>query len=534
MVYDSVNRTLTVETVEGETEPLDTLYYTNVSVGYDLFTITIYSRDTNVKFQKTFKTRQKASDVKNAINDAHLTIEYGDYLEIDLIERRRTNMRIYGALTQNKETVNLDYYQTGVPDLSYYNDARFYFTETGLSLDYNEAPVFSGVDDTVLFAGEDYYQTGVPDLSYYNDARFYFTETGLSLDYNEAPVFSGVDDTVLFAGEAPLNLRDGVTVTDDNTPNINYKITATAFNPETDNYETITELSDDYTTDTVGAQEIYYVAKDSLGRITVAPRFIWVYARSQITVPDESKLIVQEADPSLRTPDAVYDYLIKMVKVTDEEDDAADKPIQVTQNNIKTNFNPMTPGEYDVTYTVTDSDQNISTETFKITVVRSINVSVPRNDIPFQVVTNLLDEDTEGKEFISGTVKVLNNYVTNVNVSVKSLSVSSNQPTRDGEFTLIKPDTVDWTNLSQEETMTKMALGLYAKSGFTGDNIPTKENPIWLTTDMSKTTIGVLPKRENDVSSQSTEAVLSFTAKYGKNFDSGKHRMKFTMVLEFE
>ena len=488
LVYDSVNRTLTVETVEGETEPLDTLYYTNVSVGYDLFTITIYSRDTNVKFQKTFKTRQKASDVKNAINDAHLTIEYGDYLEIDLIERRRTNMRIYGALTQNKETVNLDYYQTGVPD-----------------------------------------------LSYYNDARFYFTETGLSLDYNEAPVFSGVDDTVLFAGEAPLNLRDGVTVTDDNTPNINYKITATAFNPETDNYETITELSDDYTTDTVGAQEIYYVAKDSLGRITVAPRFIWVYARSQITVRDESKLTVQEADPTLRTEDDVYRYLIDMVQVKDVEDDAAGKPIQVTKNNIKTNFDPMTPGEYDVTYTVTDSDQNISTETFKITVVRSINVSVPRNDIPFQVVTNLLDEDTEEKEFISGTIKIQNNYVTDVEVSVKSLTVSDTQSnTRNGTFDLVEPNSVNWGDLSKEDTMTKMALGLYAKSGFTGDNIPTKDNPIWLTTDMSKTAIGVLPKRENDLSSQSTEAVLSFTAKYGKNFDSGKHRMKFTMVLEFE
>ena len=481
-----MNKTLTVETVEGETEPLDTVYYTGNYVGSDLFSIAVYSHDGTPKFQKTFKTRQKASDVATAINDAHLTIEYGDYLEIDLIERRRTNMRIYGELTQSKGTVNLEYYRTGVPDLSYYNDARFCFTDNGLSLDYNEAPVFTGVDDTVLFAGEE-----------------------------------------------PLDLKAGVSVTDDNTENIGYKITA-SFNEATDSYDDIVELEQHYSTDTVGAQEIYYVAKDSLGRITVAPRFIWVYARSQITVPDESKLIVQEADPSLRTPDAVYDYLIKMVKVTDEEDDAADKPIQVTKNNIETNFDPMTPGEYDVTYTVTDSDQNISTETFKITVVRSINVSVPRNDIPFQVVTNLLDEDTEGKEFISGTVKVLNNYVTNVNVSVKSLSVSSNQPTRDGEFTLIKPDTVDWTNLSQEETMTKMALGLYAKSGFTGDNIPTKENPIWLTTDMSKTTIGVLPKRENDVSSQSTEAVLSFTAKYGKNFDSGKHRMKFTMVLEFE
>ena len=488
IVYDGTTKSISVETIPGENEPLDTAYK---SPTLPVFKFSFYSQNGSLKFEHSFHSRQYASNVKSKLEESFKRhpIEYGDYLEIELTERRRPNMRIYGELDQSSSPNEVDYTKE------------------------------------------------VKDINAYNASRFYFTKNGLALDYNQAPVFHGIEDTVLFSGENAIDLREGITVTDDNTPNIEYKIT-TENNVTEQNYDTIPTLEDMYATDKVGAQEIYYVAKDSRNRITIAPRFIWVYARSQITVPDESKLIVQEADPSLRTPDAVYDYLIKMVKVTDEEDDAAaggpGKGITVTKENIQTNLNPMTPGEYFVTYTVTDSDQNISTETFTITVVRSINVSVPRNDIPFQVVTNLLDEDTEGKEFISGTVKVLNNYVTNVNVSVKSLSVSSNQPTRDGEFTLIKPDTVDWTNLSKEETMTKMALGLYAKSGFTGDNIPTKENPIWLTTDMSKTTIGVLPKRENDVSSQSTEAVLSFTAKYGKNFDSGKHRMKFTMVLEFE
>lgn len=497
LVYNQQNKTLSVERTSSQ-EPLDTMFKINDNV----FRISIYSHEGNEKFSRWFKSREYGRTVANAINGANLTIEYGDYLEIELIERRRTNMRIYGDLIQNNNTVDLNYYQDGVPDLSYYNEARFYFTPNGLSLDYNEAPVFTGIEDTVLFAGED-----------------------------------------------PLDLKAGISVTDDNTPDITYKITGTVFNPETDNYDNITELDQYYYTTTPGAQEIYYVAKDSLGRITVEPRFIWVYARSQITVPDESKLVIQEADPTLRTADDVYQYLINMVKVTDEEDDAAGKPIQVTKDNIQTDLNPMIPGEYSVTYTVTDSDGNESSATFKIQVVRSINVSVPRNNIPFQVVTNLLGETTEGQEFISGTIKVVNNYVTDVNVSVKSLTVSTENDSlkRDGTFELVEPSSVDWTTLSEEDTMTKMALGLYAKSGIDSTSsitAPTKDSPIWLTTNMQKKAIGVLPKgtlpgtstQTDDTSTVITpsEAVLSFTAKYGKNFTSGKHRMQFTMVLEFE
>ncbi len=544
LVYDSSENTLTVETaVEPIREPLDTLYKQGGSNGSDLFRIGIYSADGEEKFNRWFKSREYSSTVKSAIESANLSLSEGDYLEIELIERRRTNMRIYGDLIQPKGNLELESYRTGVPDLTYYNEARFYFTDQGLSLDYNEAPTFTGIEDTVLFTGEE-----------------------------------------------PLNLKSNISVQDDNTPNISYKVTGNSFNVENDNYDNIEELPDNYSTNNPGAQEIYYVAKDSLGRITVEPRFIWVYSRSQITLKDESKLIVQEADPKLRTEDAVYQYLIDLVQVTDEEDDASGNPIQVTKENINTNFNPMKPGTYDVTYTVEDSDNNVSTKTFEITVVRSINVSVPRNNIPFQVVTNLLDATQEGQEFISGTIKVINNYVTDVTVSVKSLTIQrnnipfqvvtnlldatqegqefisgtikvinnyvtdvtvsvksltiqDNQHTSDGEFMLVEPNSVDWSTLSENDTMSKMALGLYAKSGFVGSNVPTGESPIWLTPNMSKIKIGTLPKgtilSTTQVDSTNTgitpsEATLSFTAKYGKNFTAGKHRMKFTMILEFE
>ena len=497
LVYNGKNKTLTVETIQGEKEPLDTLY---MSPTLPVFSIALYDNEGTLKFKEAFKSRDYAQEqiingiknrgVKETLEECleNVTLEYGDYIEIELTERRRSNMRIYGALDQRGSTNPIDYTME------------------------------------------------VPDISAFNDARFYLTETGLSLDYNEAPVFTGIEDTVLFAGEDSINLKEGIKVTDDNTPDIEYKITANP-NVTVENYENIVELDEIYSTDEVGAQEIYYVAKDSRDRITIEPRFIWVYARSQITVPKENEhmLTVQEADPSLRTEEAVYNYLIKMVKVTDEEDDAANKPIQVTKENIETNLNPMVPGEYNVTYTVMDSDQNVSTATFKITVVRSINVSVPRNNIPFQVVTNLLGDNTEGKEFISGTIKIQNNYVTDVNVSVKSLQVSSedNLLTRNGTFDLVAPNSIaDWDALSEEDTMSKMALGIYAKSGFS-PNSPVKECPIWLTTNMRGQLIGTIPGRELN-GSDPKEAVLGFTAKYGKNFTSGKHRMKFTMVLEFD
>ena len=149
-------------------------------------------------------------------------------------------------------------------------------------------------------------------------------------------------------------------------------------------------------------------------------------------------------------------------------------------------------------------------------------------------MTNLLGDNTEGKEFISGTIKIQNNYVTDVNVSVKSLTVNDEQSsTRNGTFDLVAPSSIaDLDALSEEDTMSKMALGIYAKSGFS-PNSPVKECPIWLTTNMRGQLIGTIPGRAVN-STATNDAVLGFTAKYGKKFTSGKHRMKFTMVLEFD
>ena len=491
---------LTVDQVDPE-EQLDTLY----TVNDDLFSIYVYNAQGEVKHGDTFTSRQQTNAIYNALNGRSFSIADGDYMEIKILPTnrdRKLNFRIFGDVKRNQESLNQIDYTSGVPDVSYYNAARFYFTNEGLRLDYNEAPVFTGLTDIILLkSGEQ---------------------------------------------QVTVNLKENVKVMDDNTPNISYTILDSS-GQEIPNPE-------NYSPESSGALEVYYMATDSLGRTTKEPRFIWLQSPSEIEVNDENKLIVQEADPTLRDEASVYDYLINLVTVYDYEDDEIHvdgKGIIVTKDNIETDFNPMQTGEYNVTYTVFDSDGNKTTKTIKVTVVRSINVSVPLNNIPFQVVTNLLRVESEnpdneqvitdlngngatGDEFISGTVKIKNNYFTDVNVSVKSLTVSSEIPTNsNGNFTLVDPANINWDDLSEEETMTQMALGLYSKSGLTGDNLPTKDSPIWLTTDINKTSIGVLPKRTFE-SEESNEAVLSFTAKYGKKFTSGKHKMKFSMVLEFE
>ncbi len=470
---------LTLDVVDSK-EPLDTLYKSG-----PLFSIYVYNSDGVQQYGDTFNGGQVANDVRTVLHDQSFSIANGDYLVIKILPTnrdRKSNFRIYGHIDRENDSLNQIDYERGVPDVAYYNESRFYFTNNGLRLDYNEAPVFTGLTDVMLMQNAEFRET--------------------------------------------VNLKTGVDVSDDNTPGIPYTIQDSS-GREISN-------ADNYSPTSLGAVEVYYVATDSLGRMTKEPRFIWLQSPSTIEVNDENKLTVQEGDPTLRTEEAVYKYLIDLVTVSDIEDDDVGMPIKVTKDNITTDFNPMIPGPYDVTYTVRDSDGNESTETFTINVVRSINVTVPRNNIPFQVVTNLLGENTEGKEFISGTVKIQNNYLTDVNVSVKSLTINDEQSnTRDGIFELVQENSVDWNNLSEEDTMSKLALGLYHKSGLNGNNIPTKDNPIWLTVDMPKTTIGVLPKRDIN-SSTPTEAILSFTGKYGKNFTSGKHRMKFNLVLEFE
>ena len=444
----------------------------------------------------------KASDFADEVST--WTFEEGDYLRIWVKPTLKNNIRLYGDANRIGVPDEVDYTNT-ISNLDYYNEAYFYFDPDGSSRDvhsltifYNQAPKFTGLDDIIL----------LKDRSADNSINF-------TVDLKEGVVVHDEDNDI------------GYVIKDSNGSEIS--------NPE------------GYVINSLGIQRITYEATDSLGRTTSETRFIWVQQESEISINDGSKLIVQQSNPTLQSEEARLKYLRELVTVTDKEDMEQGVTPEIKDNDITGMFDVDRPGEYPIQYRYQDLDGNVTTLNITITVVRTISVSVPRNNIPFQVVTNLLGETTEGQEFISGTIKVVNNYVTDVNMSVKSLSISTDQPTKDGEFTLVDPTTVsDWEALSEEETMTKMSLGLYAKSGIntpTNGTVPTKDSPVWLTTSMSKTLIGVLPKGTLNGSTTldgsttvitPSEAVLSFTAKYGKNFTSGKHRMKFTMVLEFE
>ena len=423
-------------------------------------------------------TRQYASDIFNALNGREF--EIGGYMTIKIHPTNRNrikNMRIYG------------------------------------NVDKSLNPNLSNID----FSDE------IKDASYFNESRFYFTENGLSLSYNDKPQFTGLTDVVLLNdGTESVNLIEGVEVSDDNTPDIEYEIQ--------DSDGNIISNVENYVPSTLGAHEVYYVARDNLGRETREPRFIWLQAASEIRVRDENLLTIQEARPDLQTEDAIMEYLINLVTVYDVEDDLNGIPINITEDNIKGTFNPNIPGVYPITYRVQDSDGNISEETFNITVIRTINVSVPTY-IPFQIVTNLIRDpnnmDVAPEPFLAGVMKISNNYLTNVDVYLREFSKVSDT----GGLEIVSPNRFsNWDELTEEETMKYMALGIYNKSNFKNSTY-TKDSPLWLGNNSNEEYIGTLPKAASLDSPNSAE--LSFVSKHGTKFIGGTSKAKFNLILEF-
>ncbi len=457
-------------------EPLDTLYRDDSK----LFSIDVYDSDGNKQYGIDATTRQNANHVFNALNNQRF--EVGWYLTIKIHPTNRNrmrNMRIYGdIIKQNNSLENVDY-SDEIKDVSYFNESRFYLTENGLSLFYNDKPVFTGLTDVILLKNE---------------------------------------------GEEEVNLKEKVKVYDDNTENIEYIIEDSQGSEITD--------PESFRPGSLGAHEVYYIATDSLNRTTREPRFIWLQSASTIEVKDNALLTVQEANPNLQTDDEILQYLIDLVDVIDEEDDENGKPIQITKDNIKGRFDPNVPKMYPITYTVQDSDGNISEATFNINVVRTINVSVPIS-IPFQLVTNLIDKEAD--PFVSGIMKVSNNYLTDVEVYFKEFTKTSEE----GGLEIVKPSTFkDWDNLTEEETMKYMALGIYNKSKFENSSY-TKESPLWLQSNSTnnfnnnsdENYIGRLPKA-TDINTPNV-AELSFVSEHGKKFIGGTTKAKFNLTLEF-
>ncbi|MEE0568015.1 hypothetical protein, partial [Clostridium sp.] len=202
-----------------------------------------------------------------------------------------------------------------------------------------------------------------------------------------------------------------------------------------------------------------------------------------------------------------------------------------------------------------------------IQVVRTINVTVPTK-LPFQVVTNLMpsenqDETTENNGFVSGVLKLKNNNTSPVKVSVASFGKKAGS----GELEIVNPDDYNWNELSYEDSMKKMALGLYIKDNSLTESEYNTENPLWLSTNKQNsdtanpdssgdsqepssriganedsngdkvneinTKIGVLPAKETG-SDKPKEASIGFTSKHGKNFIGGSVTGKFELIFKFE
>ena len=125
-------------------------------------------------------------------------------------------------------------------------------------------------------------------------------------------------------------------------------------------------------------------------------------------------------------------------------------------------------------------------------------------------------------------LKLKNNKTSDVKVYVQSFTKEADS----GELEIVDPTTVtNWDTLSQEESMKKMALGIFVESGI-NDSVQTRTNPLWFKDQMQETFIGTLP-RATDLSTP-YEAKLSFESKHGKNFNFGRAKGKFELVFRFE
>ena len=402
-------------------------------------------------------------------------------------------------------------------------------------------------------AREDY-SDGVDNSLNLTEAVFTLTQNGLVATYKSAPQIMGMIDIEVEKGK-DINyeqLKKSVSAKD----NIDGPIS------------TINYIDDDnpIDTNTVGMYEYRYEVTNSNHRTTTKSSTITVYDKPTINKNNKATIELNSIE---NTENAIKDYLKTAVDVSDDDDKLYNKTtkIEVKDNNV----NPNEPGTYKATYKATDLYGHSKEETIDIQVVRTINVTVPTK-LPFQVVTNLMpsedkdstvDETTNG--FVSGVLKLKNNNTSPVKVSVASFAKKANS----GELEIVDPKSCDWDNMTEEESMKKMALGLYVKNeSLAGSNYKAKDNPLWLSTNKQNSDdtanpdspgdsqepssrtgttedtnanevnvinkeLGVLQRRETRDSAPA-EASIGFTSKHGKNFIGGSVKGKFELIFKFE
>ena len=402
-------------------------------------------------------------------------------------------------------------------------------------------------------AREDY-SDGVDNSLNLTEAVFKLTPTGLEAVYRSAPQIMGIIDMQVEKGQ-----------------DVDYKTLKASVSAK-DNIDgpisTINYIDDDnpIDTNTVGMYEYRYEVTNSNHRTTTKSSTITVYDKPTINKNNKATIELNSIE---NTEKAIKDYLKTAVDVSDDDDKLYGKEtkLEVISNDVK----PNKEGVYEARYKATDLYGHSKEETIDIQVVRTINVTVPTK-LPFQVVTNLMpsedkgstvDETTNG--FVSGVLKLKNNNTSPVKVSVASFAKKADS----GDLEIVDPNSCNWNDMNEQDSMTKMALGLYIKDkSLTQSNYNESSNPLWLSTNKQNSDdsanpdspsdsqepssrtgttedssgnkvnvinkeLGVLPAKETG-SDTPKEASIGFTSKHGKNFIGGSVTGKFELTFKFE
>ena len=398
-------------------------------------------------------------------------------------------------------------------------------------------------------AREDYFD-GVDNSLNLTEAVFKLTPNGLEAIYRSAPQIMGTIDMEVPKGGTVdyQTLKNSVSAKD----NIDGPI------------DTIQYSAENIDTSKVGMYEFTYTVTNSNQRTTKKSSTITVYDLPTIEKNENATIELNSVE---NDKESIEKYLKTAVVASDDDDKLYGKEtkVEVKSNNV----NPNLAGTYQATYVATDLYGKTTEKEVNIEVVRTINVTVPTK-LPFQVVTNLMpsenqDETIENDGFVSGVLKLKNNNTSPVKVSVASFAKKANS----GELEIVKPDSYDWNNMTEEESMKKMALGLYIKGNSLNESkYNGSSNPLWLSTNKQNSDdtanpdspgdsqepssrtgttedtnanevnvinkeLGVLPRRATR-NSDPAEASIGFTSKHGKNFIGGSVTGKFELIFKFE
>ena len=434
--------------------------------------------------------------------------------------------------------------------LNQFNNLNYKFGDT-LTI-WHKTPKKVLIKGKVGNAREDY-SDGVDNSLNLTEAVFTLTQNGLVATYKSAPQIMGMIDIEVEKGGRIdyQTLKNSVSAKDNIDGNINK--------------DDIRYGDENINTNKVGMYEFTYTVTNSNDRTTTKSSTITVYDRPTIEKNDKATI---ELNSIQSDKESIEKYLKEAVDVSDDDDKLYNKTTKV---EVKSNdVNPNVAGTYHATYVATDLYGKTTEKKVDIEVVRTINVTVPTK-LPFQVVTNLMpsenkdstvDETTNG--FVSGVLKLKNNNTSPVKVSVASFGKKAGS----GELEIVNPDDYNWNELSDEDSMKKMALGLYIKDNSLTESEYNTENPLWLSTnkqngddtanpdspeeseDPSSRTgttedssgdkvnvinkeLGKLPAKETG-SDTPKEASIGFTSKHGKNFIGGSVTGKFELIFKFE